>query len=217
VGFLYEWSIWKLLFFATLWGLPLTLLHELGHGLAALWLTRGPVLVRVGAGPALPMRLGRMVLVVSLLGPGHCAYDPATLRGRPRSEALIGAAGPIASLVGAAALALLAAGTSGELQGILASGALCSALAFALTAIPMRYGSGLRPVGESDGMGIWRILTGGPRRRRRERKEPAVAGPVYLILLALATVLAFMASIGLGIALVGMFGLAFLAQSERSG
>jgi hypothetical protein len=78
---------------------PLVLfLHELGHGLAALALTRGPVVVQTGRRAFATPRLGRLTLA---LGPGGlqagaCWHlDPQS---RP-AEAAIAAAGPLASLL----------------------------------------------------------------------------------------------------------------------
>jgi hypothetical protein len=81
------------------------LVHELGHALAALALTRGPVVVQTGRRSFLTPRIGRLTLA---LGPGglqagacwHLAPDT------PRAEAIIAAAGPLASL----STALLAGG-----------------------------------------------------------------------------------------------------------
>ena len=81
------------------------LLHELGHALAALALTRGPVVVQTGRRAFVTPRLGRLTLA---LGPGglqagacwHLAPDS-----RP-AEAAIAAAGPLASLLLAAVAAL---------------------------------------------------------------------------------------------------------------
>jgi hypothetical protein len=74
------------------------LLHELGHAVAALALTRGPVIVQTGRRSFVTLRRGRLTLA---LGPGglqagacwHLAPDT------PRAEAIIAAAGPLASLV----------------------------------------------------------------------------------------------------------------------
>ena len=77
------------------------LLHELGHALAALALTRGPVVVQTGRRAFLTPSIGRLTLAI---GPGglqagacwHLAPDS------PRAEAAIAAAGPLASLMTAA-------------------------------------------------------------------------------------------------------------------
>ena len=74
------------------------LLHELGHGLAALALTRGPVVVQTGRRAFVTPRLGRLTLA---LGPGglqagacwHLAPDTR------RAEAAIAAAGPLSTLL----------------------------------------------------------------------------------------------------------------------
>jgi hypothetical protein len=91
---------------------PIVLLvHELGHALAALALTRGPVVVQTGRRAFVTPRIGRLTLA---LGPGglqagacwHLAPDTR------RAEAAIAAAGPLASLTTAcvAAGAVLALG-----------------------------------------------------------------------------------------------------------
>jgi hypothetical protein len=86
---------------------PIVLLvHELGHAVAALALTRGPVVVQTGRRALLTPRIGRLTLA---LGPGglqagacwHLAPDT------PRAEAAIAAAGPLASV-----LVAVAAGTA---------------------------------------------------------------------------------------------------------
>jgi hypothetical protein len=81
---------------------PLVLLvHELGHAVAALAVTHGPVIVQTGRRSFATLRLGRLTLA---LGPGglqagacwHLAPDTQ------RKEAVIAAAGPLASLAVAA-------------------------------------------------------------------------------------------------------------------
>jgi membrane-associated protease RseP (regulator of RpoE activity) len=88
-------------------GPPLILIHELGHALAALALTRGHVRVTVGVGPAAALlRQDRLEVRAALIPAfGVCEYDPWTLQ-RPRAEAWIALAGPAASL--AACVLLLA-------------------------------------------------------------------------------------------------------------
>jgi hypothetical protein len=95
---------------------PLVLVHELGHGLPALPLTDGPVLVKVGRPqPLLRFRLGRVLLelhpLISFQLPfaGICAHAPA----RSRSAAVaIALGGPAASLLTAAAAFAMALSAS---------------------------------------------------------------------------------------------------------
>jgi hypothetical protein len=74
------------------------LVHELGHAVAALALTRGPVIVQTGRRSFLTVRLGRLTLA---LGPGGLQAGACWHRApdTPRAEAIIAACGPLASLV----------------------------------------------------------------------------------------------------------------------
>ena len=76
--------------------------HELGHALAALALTRGPVVVQTGRRAFLTPRLGRLTLALGPGGPqaGACWHLAPDTR---RAEAAIAAAGPLASLLTAVA------------------------------------------------------------------------------------------------------------------
>ena len=78
------------------------LLHELGHALAALALTRGPVVVQTGRRALLTPRVGRLTLAI---GPGGLQAGACwhLAPGSRRAEAAIAAAGPLASLLTAAA------------------------------------------------------------------------------------------------------------------
>lgn len=75
------------------------LVHELGHGIAALCLQRGPVLVLVGNAPMVTVRMGRLTIAagVSRSGSGQCAADIRD----PLPYVAATAAGPVASLVAA--------------------------------------------------------------------------------------------------------------------
>ena len=93
------------------------LIHELGHAVAALVLTRGPVVVQTGRRAFLTPRIGRLTLAIGPGGlqAGACWHRAPDTQGR---EAVIAAAGPIASLAlatiaGCACLALDPSRTAG--------------------------------------------------------------------------------------------------------
>jgi hypothetical protein len=211
-----DWSIWKTLVWGSLWTPVLVLVHELAHAALALWLTRGPVLVSFGRRRRWAVRAGRLVLAVSALAPAFCAYDARQLRGSRRSQIWIAAAGPLGSLLSAVGLALLAGGAAGSARGILAVGALYAAVITIGSGLPMRYGRGLGLGGDSDGMVIWRILTGGTSRRAREARDVAIARPGFLVVLALILVLAFATRPELGLAVMVVFGWALFTQTRAS-
>jgi hypothetical protein len=81
----------------------LTLVHELGHGLAALLASDQPVVVTLGKGRALRLRLGRLTLCLRPSCTGRCQWHPA--RARIPGRVLVVAAGPLASTVTALSLA----------------------------------------------------------------------------------------------------------------
>jgi hypothetical protein len=188
------------------WTPVLVLLHELGHGLAALALTDGDV----------SLKLSRFGLVG-----GAAAYEPERLR-RPRAEAWIAAAGPAVTL--AAALALGAAwlgADAGFGAAVLRAGALAAALQLLVSILPVRYGAGLGG-GESDGRVIWRVLTGAPpggiEREERLLGEPERAvRPAFAALLAVAGALALLVDPWLCAGLAAMFGAAVLLQRKDVG
>jgi membrane-associated protease RseP (regulator of RpoE activity) len=77
----------------------LVLVHELGHAIAALHLTRGPVRVYVGRDPKLVGRVGRLELYFGFRPPkggptGVCLHARART---PLREMAIALAGPLAS------------------------------------------------------------------------------------------------------------------------
>ena len=96
--------------------IPVTLLHELGHAVAARRLLGGDVQVSVGsAGKIAEMRLGDIAVSVNALGhparvAGLAEFDGS--RATARDVALIALAGPAASLVGTAITGWLFASTS---------------------------------------------------------------------------------------------------------
>jgi hypothetical protein len=211
MGMLYGWPLWLTVVVAFLWTPALVLLHELGHALTALDMTEGRVCMKAGSPTMVNLRVGRLELALSPwpgFG-GSCEYEPDTLRGSPRGEAWIVVAGPVTSLLTGVVLAFLAAMAQGMLREVLVLGAALSGIGFLLSGLPLRYGRGLGG-GESDGTSVWRILTGEPPGPERERPEPVVARPIFLVVLALAGILAFAADPLLGLALVGLFSLAVL-------
>jgi hypothetical protein len=123
-------------------------------------------------------------------------------------------------LTSAFLLALGAAAGRSTLQTILVAGAIVAAVHVFFSGIPMRYGLGSgSPGADSDGRAAWRIATGGVGPQPaltygRSGDEPAVR-PLFLVVLGLVAVLAFLVDVGLGLALVAIFGLAWLLQ--RSG
>ena len=206
---------------------PLVLWHELGHALAALALTRGSVGIGVGAAHDGPHRIsvGRLRVafgVVPFVG-GECSYDPDTLR-RARDEAWVAAAGPLASLaaaIGLAALAL-ALGPADDLGvRVAVLGGQVAAFHALFTLLPIRYALGSGAAGrESDGLAVWRILTGstgtipalthGVDSPTQRAAHPAV---VILLVLIAGFTLVFV-DFGLGLAVVGLFGLAWWTQTS---
>src|ERR1700752_1219383 len=104
------------------WAPVLVLLHELGHGLAAILLTDGDVELDMrGAG---------------LLG-GKVTFEASRIR-RPRDEAWIAAAGPAVSLVLAVVLWLVWLGSGAtSLVTVAGAGALSATLQFVTTALPL--------------------------------------------------------------------------------
>jgi hypothetical protein len=187
------------------WALILVFVHELGHALAALALTDGEV--KIGA----EHRLGIVF--------GRCTYDATALR-RRRAEAWIAAAGPAPSLVAAAVLWYVTVSSPVYVPLV---GAGEGTAIFLLTALPLRYGAGLdHVVGESDGLIVWRVLTGGPpggfarEERRRGPRERAMR-PVFMILLAPILIFTVWADPLLAVALMALFGLGTLLQRPRVG
>jgi hypothetical protein len=104
------------LLYILLAAIPVTLLHELGHAVAARRLLGGEVRVSVGsAGKLAEMRLGQVALSINALSqPGKVAgvaeFDDT--RATARDVLLIALAGPAASLVGTVLTAWALASTS---------------------------------------------------------------------------------------------------------
>jgi hypothetical protein len=195
------------------WAAPLMLVHELGHALAALAVTDGEVRIGMRSTPS-----GLMV--------GECTYEPAGLR-YPRAEALIAAAGPLVSLLGAVVLAFgslkSGAGTpeGGVAAQILMVGAVTAFLQFVVSALPVRYGAGFGG-GDSDGRAFWRILTGAPpggvgrEERRLGRPERAIR-PAFVAPLLVIAALVLIVDPLMVLLLVALFALAWREQrSDRA-
>jgi hypothetical protein len=153
----------------------LTLVHELGHAIAAALLVGGRV--RVIQGPP-PARLAFSVwrLDLRLRGPvgphqvwvGWAAWGPHPDR---RRHAIATLAGPLASALSAVACAFGAFHTGGFVGILLALVALAATAQTLSSGLPMRYGRRFGSfAGEaSDGLRIRRLIEGRP--------EP-VPGPV---------------------------------------
>jgi hypothetical protein len=144
------------------------LLHELAHAAMALSLTRGKVLVVVGYGPALSLTVGRLAVRLSpLAASGCCVHRKTRAAG---DEALIAAAGPVASLlVAVLGWRISEAIGSGFAGGLVAAAGLVSAAVTLVTALPVSYPRALA-VGDdpaSDGLHVLRALL--------RRKRPAAA------------------------------------------
>lgn len=141
------------------------LLHELAHAGMALALTRGKVLVVVGYGPGMKLHMGRLALHVSPLAASGCTVHRACRESADR--AIIAVAGPVTSLLLAVVgwrIAEALAGSHLFLAGLFAALGAASLFITVLTAIPVRYPSGLS-VGDgrdSDGLTVLQAL----KRRR---------------------------------------------------
>jgi hypothetical protein len=213
---------WSFLLVSICWAPVLVLVHEMAHAAVALRLTDGPVIVGGSRDTRLavagPGRL-RVELGASLLTGGRCVFDPAGLR-VPRGEAWIAAAGPIASLgcclvLGYAAIAAGLGVRDTTLVAILGPGACAAGIMFVVTALPIRYGAGLDPRGDSDGRVIWRVLTGAPPGGvERESRPEREVRPVFALLLIFISGLALAANPWLLLVLVGLFLVALLLQRD---
>jgi hypothetical protein len=189
--------------------------HEAAHAAFALAVTRGPVVLQVGFGPAAIVRAGRLTLRLGpiLLG-GYCAYQGWLRRG---DRALVAAAGPISSaFLAALAWNLRHTAPPPLIARCLGDIAVVSAGMALITAIPMRYPGGLARGGGSDGLTVLkavfpatRVALAGPRIERRPRRP--LRAP-FAAVLGAATVLAFMANVWLGVWLLVLFGFAYAGE-----
>jgi hypothetical protein len=143
---------------------PLTLLHELGHALPMVVLTRDRVIVRVGHQPARPVVAGSLDLRVRWLNSPRWSWfgyvegegdEPS----RARRIAIL-AGGPLVSALVLAALVVLAAFVPWPATILVWVPALAVAWQFFVTAVPMRYPRWFGPYAGrvSDGYRILRLL-----------------------------------------------------------
>jgi hypothetical protein len=152
------------------------LVHELGHGLLALWLTDGPVQVLVGRQPGLVrVRLGRLGLHLHFMPARGVGWGGLCLfknTGLPRDHLLILAAGPIASLVWAvgctAALAVYGPGLNTVTCFALAIGILEGTIAFVYNGAAALLPELTTARPNSDGARIRRTLVARRQVRRLE-------------------------------------------------
>ena len=150
-------------------GPPLVLIHELGHALAALWRTDGPVFVRLGARERRwALRAGRFSMEAGpselALAGGFCAYDARNI-GR-LSLAFVAISGPLASLAGAAMTALLWSKTGGLLRDAFSAATVGGAIAGIVNALPLTFrgnSQGVEHVVRLDGLHALDALRGPPR------------------------------------------------------
>ena len=183
------------------------LVHEAGHAAFALALTREQVTLQVGLGPSAAIGLGRLELrLAPILYGGFCTHQGAERSG---DRALIAAAGPVASIFLAACAVSLHERLSEEVL-------IASVFMALFTLVPMRYPGGA----DSDGLAILRALfptarvvlrpAGTETRPQRPLRLP------FAILLGICTVLAFLASVGLGLVAVALFGAVWLAERHAA-
>jgi hypothetical protein len=190
--------------------LAATLLHELGHGVAALRAVTGHVIVRVGGDPAATLRLGRLGRLVVALGPlvaagGDCLHRPPA---GARDAARIAAGGPVASLLGAVVAAAARAVLDGSPRLAAGALALACAVAFLTSAAPVVLGG--RP---TDGARLLEHRTGAPG-LVLGGEAPAALRP-YPLALAFVTAAAFLVDLTVGALLLAVFAAATLLEHRR--
>jgi hypothetical protein len=184
--------------------LTATLVHELGHAVAALRAVGGHVVVRAGGDPAATLRLGRLVIA---LGPlvaagGACLHKPPA---SARDAARIAAGGPLASLLGAVAAGAAWAAAPGPLHPAAGAPALACAAGFLVSAAPVVVGG--RP---ADGARVLAHLTGSPGLVLAG--DPARATRPYPLALAFVTAAAFLVDITVGALLLAVFAAAAVLE-----
>jgi 2-oxoglutarate dehydrogenase E2 component (dihydrolipoamide succinyltransferase) len=184
--------------------LAATLVHELGHGIAALRAVGGHVVVRAGGDPAVTLRLGRLVVA---LGPlvaagGDCLHKPPA---SARAAARIAAGGPLASLLGALGAGAAWAAAPGPLHPAAGAPALACAAGFLASAAPVVLGG--RP---TDGARVLAHRTGAPGLVLAG--DPARAMRPYPLALAFVTAAAFLVDVTVGVLLLAVFGAAAVLE-----
>jgi hypothetical protein len=167
----------------------LTLVHELGHGLAALLASDQPVVVTLGKGRALRLRLGRLTLCLRPSCTGRCQWHPA--RARIPGRVLVAAAGPLASTLTALSLAAGSVLLREPAAAIALACSICAAIQGGAALIPrpfLRRETGvvtdgecvlqlLRSPGHAQSAGLPASLTFGaathPRHKRNQTSSAA--------------------------------------------
>lgn len=142
VEFMDSGSSWHVMIFIFVGAIPMTLLHELGHALAARALLDAPVSVAVGSyGTFARLRLGEISVSLNAIASparvgGSATFDAS--RATARDMLLIALAGPAASAAGlvVAALALAALPDQGIAHGVAWAAVLASAFGV-LNLIPL--------------------------------------------------------------------------------
>jgi len=133
-----------MLLYIALATIPMTLVHELGHALAARRWVGGDVAVVVGnVGKVVRMRLGKVQLTINALAvlphpDGYAEFDAS--RATARGVLLVALAGPAASLAAGlvAALALSVAPMAGVLHDLVWAATLCG-VGGVFTLVPLSY------------------------------------------------------------------------------
>jgi hypothetical protein len=157
------WAVAAYLLAAWVIGVPLTLLHELGHAMTALALGVRRVIVSVGRPPRRALSLGRLELRIRLLNRPRWSWfgtiEASDDLSRPKAIAVL-AAGPL--VTGAVLATLFVAAALVPWPPVLLVWAVAAAVAWELlvTAIPIRYPRWFGPYAGrvSDGYRISRLL-----------------------------------------------------------
>jgi hypothetical protein len=151
-----------------------TLLHELGHGIAALIVVKDrPITCMLGTDPEkaqLTLNLGPRLRILLNLGTGF--FGRCVIGGsEPFSKSqtiLISLAGPLVSLGMGLFFFLLPSFENSYLNVLRFLFLSCAMLQFVATIIPIRYLFGGYKGRPSDGLRVWRAL--------RQKKDPSVEG-----------------------------------------
>jgi hypothetical protein len=132
-------GLWSWAFALVVVAMPVTVLHELGHALAARWRLHGPVRVAIGA-PALRVRfsaLGIDFAVAPIASPigqaGSCSYD-----GWPTAAdtLVVALAGPAATAIGFVVALLALPPTKGAVHDLVWMAAMMQGVALVLCLVP---------------------------------------------------------------------------------